>query len=74
MPSGAAPAKRAYRVTQAAFNYRRKTLLNALGRGDPSAVPAAREALAAADLPLTTRPEQLPPSFFMGIASAMVNS
>jgi 16S rRNA (adenine1518-N6/adenine1519-N6)-dimethyltransferase len=63
-----------YRVTQAAFNYRRKTLINALGRGDASAVPAAREALAAAGLPETTRPEQLPPSFYMGIARSMVGS
>ena len=63
-----------YRVTQAAFNYRRKTLINALGRGDPSAVPTAREALARIGMPENTRPEQLPPEFYMGIARAMVGS
>ena len=63
-----------YRVTQAAFNYRRKTLLNALGRGEPSAVPAAREALEQAGLSLMTRPEQLPPSFYMALAAALAGS
>jgi 16S rRNA (adenine1518-N6/adenine1519-N6)-dimethyltransferase len=63
-----------YRVTQAAFNYRRKTLINALGRGEPSAVPAAREALTRAGLSEMTRPEQLPPAFYMALAQTLAGT
>ena len=59
--------KRYLRLVQAAFTHRRKTLLNSLERAWPGMGPAAGAELTARGLPVTVRPEQLDPEFYLAV-------